>query len=145
MRLLEKKGQSGMIMMVLLELVMLLLLGTTLIGFISNVTKFEDFKLKSVARDVALIFSAMYSLNDDVAVTYITPYENKDYFIRGDSVSIQVYKKSNEDSKMIFPYVHNRSSSTSFEEQRLILLKFLKEDVDFYAVGDGDEEESSNK
>lgn len=120
---LKKKGQSSAIMMIILELILLSLIGISLVGFVSQVVKMDDYKLKSTSREVALIFSSMYMMNDDVNLTYITPFNNKDYYIRADGTAVYVLKKDNE---KLFPYVHNKSSQMKFKETRLIMLNLSK-------------------
>lgn len=120
---LRKKGQSSAIMMIILELILLSLIGISLVGFVSQVVKMEDYKLKSTSREVALIFSSMYMMNDDVNLTYITPFNNKDYYIRADGTAVYVLKKDNE---KLFPYVHSNLSKMKFKETRLIILNLLK-------------------
>lgn len=120
---LKKKGQSSAIMMIILELILLSLIGISLVGFVSQVVKMDDYKLKSTSREVALIFSSMYMMNDDVNLTYITPFNNKDYYIKADGTAVYVLKKDNE---KLFPYVHNTSSQMKFKETRLIMLNLSK-------------------
>ncbi len=119
--------------MIIIELVLLSLLGASLISFVNLTTNLDDFKLKTTARDIALIMSTMYSLQDDVNVTYETPFENKYYNVSADGVVVKAYSLKEKNLEKIFPYIHHKDTKTYFPGLRLISINISKVSNNFYA------------
>lgn len=130
---LNKLSQTNMILMIIIELVLLSLLGASLISFVNLTTNLDDFKLKTTARDIALIMSTMYSLQDDVNVTYETPFENKYYNVSADGVVVKAYSLKEKNLEKIFPYIHHKDTKTYFPGLRLISINISKVSNNFYA------------
>lgn len=129
---LKKKSQMNTILMVILELVMIVTIGTAVVLYVNNVSKGEEFRINLITRDLALILSSQYASDDNILVNY-TIKSDKDYTI---NIRKPIVNVSNNEYSKIFPFVSHKDTEIISQEIKTSLFQILKTNQNFTLIPD---------